>query len=549
MSQTPISSKQTLAFQSAKRTLTETSPDEMPGSSKKLVGNIQVSDLMNMMQKSMEGIMDEKLKNLATKSDFEDIKTNVAEIDKKCEDLKNENEILRSEINKLKAERERDNENLRRLVDQSKRKNVIFKGIKKQGSPKNSVENVCINVLKLNDLKIKMARTLYTNNGKIGVVAEMQTEEMIEIEEDQKSTFYAGLEERKSKDVEINTRGKNFIDFCYDHGLLITNGMTKGDECGEFTFVSTVGASVNDICAVSHNLLSNVDEFRIENKTWSDHMPIILSLNIKLQNEKETLNTLLPKLKWNANKASDYQNKVLELIEISGNQGTFTFSDVTNLIKDASKIFFKKTPNFAKNEKWFNTRCYNARKTSMKKLNRFRKDSTIENKRKYLESNRIYKDACRLAKLQYFSSLERKLDNVKDSKDWWKIAKEIRNDTNNQRGIFVEPNDFKRHFEKLLNPPQTSPDIQYAPNFFIDDDLDKPISMTELKNVLRKCKVNKAPGEDRIPYEFYKNAPEQLLQEILWHVSSKDDDDGDYNADDDDDAAAAQAVGILVGGI
>lgn len=164
----------------------------------------------------------------------------------------------------------------------------------------------------------------------------------IEIEEDQKSTFYAGLEERKSKDVEINTRGKNFIDFCYDHGLLITNGMTKGDECGEFTFVSTVGASVNDICAVSHNLLSNVDEFRIENKTWSDHMPIILSLNIKLQNEKETLNTLLPKLKWNANKASDYQNKVLELIEISGNQGTFTFSDVTNLIKDASKIFFKK---------------------------------------------------------------------------------------------------------------------------------------------------------------------------------------------------------------
>lgn len=179
MSQTPISSKQTLAFQSAKRTLTETSPDEMPGSSKKLVGNIQVSDLMNMMQKSMEGIMDEKLKNLATKSDFEDIKTNVAEIDKKCEDLKNENEILRSEINKLKAERERDNENLRRLVDQSKRKNVIFKGIKKQGSPKNSVENVCINVLKLNDLKIKMARTLYSNNGKIGVVAEMQTEEMV----------------------------------------------------------------------------------------------------------------------------------------------------------------------------------------------------------------------------------------------------------------------------------------------------------------------------------------------------------------------------------
>lgn len=69
----------------------------------------------------------------------------------------------------------------------------------------------------------------------------------IEIEEVHKSNFGG----RNSKDVEINSMGKNFIDFCYDHGLLIANGMSKGGECGEFTFVSTVGASVNGNLAQS----------------------------------------------------------------------------------------------------------------------------------------------------------------------------------------------------------------------------------------------------------------------------------------------------------
>ena len=35
--------------------------------------------------------------------------------------------------------------------------------------------------------------------------------------------------------------------------------------------------------------------------------------------------------------------------------------------------------------------------------------------------------------------------------------------------------------------------------------LDRPITISEIKAMLNKVKLNKAPGEDRVPYEFFKN--------------------------------------------
>lgn len=76
-----------------------------------------------------------------------------------------------------------------------------------------------------------------------------------------KTSFVSGTAERKSKDSIDNAKGREFIQFCYDYGLVITNGMTSGDENGEFTFVSGVGESVNDICAVSQDFLAHIQKF------------------------------------------------------------------------------------------------------------------------------------------------------------------------------------------------------------------------------------------------------------------------------------------------
>ena len=44
--------------------------------------------------------------------------------------------------------------------------------------------------------------------------------------------------------------------------------------------------------------------------------------------------------------------------------------------------------------------------------------------------------------------------------------------------------------------------------------MDRAISMDEIYQVLNKTKTNKAPGIDRVPYEFLKNASQEFYMEL-----------------------------------
>ncbi|KAI9585544.1 uncharacterized protein LOC119632789 [Glossina fuscipes] len=85
---------------------------------------------------------------------------------------------------------------------------------------------------------------------------------------------------RISKDKKSSSQGRKFIDLCNEHKLIVTNGAVEGDLDGAITFSSPVGSSVNDICALSYNLLTNITKFSVEEIEGSDHYPIILELNL-----------------------------------------------------------------------------------------------------------------------------------------------------------------------------------------------------------------------------------------------------------------------------
>lgn len=65
--------------------------------------------------------------------------------------------------------------------------------------------------------------------------------------------------------------------------MVILNGRSKGD-------------SVNDLGAISCELLKNVASFEVDEKIWSDHMPIVLSWEIKGFESKSSNLKLLKKL-------------------------------------------------------------------------------------------------------------------------------------------------------------------------------------------------------------------------------------------------------------
>lgn len=327
-------------------------------------------------------------------------------------------------------------------------------------------------------------------------------------------SFKSGLPERSSRDSVANSKGKRFCDFCQDFGLHIVNGCTIGDEVGNFTYIGGTGQSVIDICALSHEILQNIESFKVDGKTWSDHMPIILTLNVMVNINSNQTMTLLPKLKWDEMKVEEYKDNLNRHLNIlKQQQEEFELADLTKIIclaNPAKEKFVKpvKTIN-----RWFNFKCYNAREKSFIALNKFRQNPTDENKEKYLEVNVKYKKLCETTKFAYFKNLESQINLVNNSKEWWNIFKEIKQ-VNTPERPDISAWDFKQYFCELLNPPQISNDIIYAPMYYSNEDLDCPITPTEIKNVLAKSKYNKAPGEDRVSYEFLKNATECFIEEL-----------------------------------
>ena len=317
---------------------------------------------------------------------------------------------------------------------------------------------------------------------------------------------------RKSKDTVINSKGSEFINFCSDYGLFVLNGCSKGDEEGQFTFVSGVGQSVNDICAVSQNILESLKYFSVESQTWSDHLPICVMLECKLVSKKSNSQKLLPKLWWDDKSCHLYrQNLDQNLFSLSPQSSELNLKYLTSVIKKSAPKLKRKNVHFVAKQKWFNSKCSNARQKTFKWLRKFQKSNSTSHRLKYINAKQNFRKVEKEAKRLYSEQLDNKINSVKNSKDWWKLAKDVNSNLNvNAPDISAER--FKMYFEDLLNPPQVSNDIQYAHHLIKDQFLDRVITLDEVKLVIKKAKLNKAPGEDRITYEFFKNATEDFLR-------------------------------------
>lgn len=124
------------------------------------------------------------LKVLITEGSKEAIKDGIKDIDKavkevlnKVDELVAENIKLRQEINELKKERTKDKRELSTLQDQIRNKNIVIKGMPSSLNLKDAINKVCLENLKLDSVpKIRSVKKIYDKNGKMGVVAELDTE-------------------------------------------------------------------------------------------------------------------------------------------------------------------------------------------------------------------------------------------------------------------------------------------------------------------------------------------------------------------------------------
>lgn len=157
----------------AKRKLTDSPPD---GAVSNAVGQMPIHDLILRMS----NLMDEKLEKLPTKQDFEEIKTNVNDLAVKIDTLQAENKALKEEVQQLKEERAKERKEFIYLEEHSKRNKIIFKNINYKMPLDEAVKDCCSEHLKLlSEICVVSTKKIYENDGKVGVIAEFQTEAMV----------------------------------------------------------------------------------------------------------------------------------------------------------------------------------------------------------------------------------------------------------------------------------------------------------------------------------------------------------------------------------
>ena len=331
---------------------------------------------------------------------------------------------------------------------------------------------------------------------------------------DQESIF---LMKRLSRDTELDSRGRDLVEFAERNDLYVTNGRFPGDIPAGFTHKNKLGKTVIDLILCNTEALYNVTEVKIFNTiTKSDHFPVSINVNFRIK--IGNLNLKKEKLKWKKELEENYYNNMLYSNNVSkvdlnlNEMAIILSSSIKEVAKSVKIIKLEKNinSNFIVNNPWFDTDC----QTAKIKLKEFSKQL----RKKNYPSDQVeifHKD-----RLEYFRLLDSKkneylLDSVaqilrtKDSQKFWFLINSFRyiiKTCNEHIDLNTWTNYFKKVYESDINVNE-----HILLNNNSDPILDAEINLEEIYLALNKCKDNKAPGVDGITFEFLKNLPQNWL--------------------------------------
>lgn len=320
---------------------------------------------------------------------------------------------------------------------------------------------------------------------------------------------------RTSKDKVTNDYGKKYVTLLNDYGLVLLNGRTENDLNGEFTYVSPVGKSVNDLTAISNEILPMLSDFKVGCEYWSDHMPLEITFKVS-EYQKEEKKTVCGRVKY---KSPEMYKSRLERATVAVNVEDVDLHQLTNLVYSAADSNSGTSGPKLFKQKWFNFRCLNLRGKTKKALANWKKcDPTDEMSNElyhqYLLKKRQYLELCGTSKKLYETSVTDQINNITTGKEWWTFVRGFKK-ANYVLRSNLSSEDFKTYFNALLNPPLISAPFQYADQNITDHNLDGSITLDEIKSVLQKLKRGKSPGEDGITYDCLIDAPENYLQLVV----------------------------------
>lgn len=159
--------------QTPKRRLNEISPvQENPDE----VGKMSSIQLIKLIS----NVLDEKLKDMPTKSDLMIVTENVNDVKMEVSKLADENKLLQEEVQKLRQYREEDQKRMKYLEEDLGKKKIIIRGLVSQKSTYGAVKKLFNEKLNLgNRVDIEQTRKMFEKDGKMTVMVELKSVKMV----------------------------------------------------------------------------------------------------------------------------------------------------------------------------------------------------------------------------------------------------------------------------------------------------------------------------------------------------------------------------------
>lgn len=359
---------------------------------------------------------------------------------------------------------------------------------------------------------------------------------------------------RHSRDIILDSYGKELLNICKITQSIILNGRAQGDEHGEFTITNHQGnSSVVDYFIVDHDMYQHVQSLKVNEQQPETGVHRSLTLKIRLHNDKQNCNISLDdnvhgdakimRFKWETSRIDQYQQVLKQHIEqgplmnlanSDAIDGALLGTMLQNVINTAAaevfeckEVSYSTFPNrYLANKHfihkpWFDEKCKQA-KSLLQDLLR------LEHDPKHMVANEViahgrrrYRQIIQTSRRLWVAKRNREMvEQVKRSPAmFWK---QFNASKHAQHGGEISEEAWTAYFRSLLDPGSHELANNIREGNPVEEEANPPtavelngcITHQEVKEAMKNIHNNKAAGVDGIKGEFLKCATDLLIGPI-----------------------------------
>ena len=350
----------------------------------------------------------------------------------------------------------------------------------------------------------------------------------------------ADIAPRRSCDTKHNNFGMKLLQLCQDANLLILNGRTSGDQCGQFTCHTSTGQSVVDYFIASPDLAEYDMRLNVQERMpESDHCPLTLAINTKLgqqlippqppmgspprgsggaQGEIPAPALSQPKrIRYTPGKESQFCHELSQSLQFHFGESSsqapapcYATAIQECIASAATSTFGLQQPRHQQHQHkpWYDEEC---------KVLRRKLASLALHDPQHPIVSKAYKQLVKRKRRHHEQAAQLEICQlaITDSCKFWRRYKQ-------RKSVLgaISPQEWKEAFEALVGATteETQPTDQSAhspiePDAY-DMQMNAPITEEDVQAAFKRLKRRKAAGFDGIKPEFLLDAEDLLLQPL-----------------------------------